>query len=121
MKLILLAGAIAASTAFSAYAAGTQLSQAECDSLWNQANPSGAATINQSQAQPYVTDFKSADPDNDGTLDQNEFSSACQKGLVKSASSSGAASGENSSKMPPSANKMAPAEKMAPSGKSKGY
>ena len=35
MKAILLAGAFAASTAFGAYAAGTQLSQAECDSLWN--------------------------------------------------------------------------------------
>src|ERR1041384_2266720 len=103
MKIILLAGVIAASTAFSANAA-TQLSQAECDSLWNKANPSGAAPINQSQAQPYVTDFKSADPDNDGTLDRNEFSSACQKGLVKSAASSGAASGENSSKMAPSEN-----------------
>ncbi len=114
MKVILLAGAIAASTGFSAYAAGTQLSQAECNSLWKQANPSSAATINQSQAQPYVTNFKSADADNDGTLDQNEFNTACQKGLVNSASSSGAASGENSSK-------MAPAEKMSPSGKSKGY
>ena len=120
MKVILLAAAIAASTAFGAYAAGTQLSQAECDSIWKQANPSAAATINQSQAQPYVTDFKSADPDNDGSLDQNEFNTACQKGLVKSASSSGAASGE-SSKTLPSGNKMAPAEKMAPSGKSKGY
>ena len=113
MKVILLAGAFAVSTAFGAYAAaGTQLSQAECDSLWNQANPSGAATINQSQAQPYVTDFKSADPDNDGSLSQNEFSAACKAGLVKSSSSSGAASGDTG-------NKMAPAEKMAPAPASK--
>jgi hypothetical protein len=34
MKVIVLAGAIAASTAFGAYAAGAQLSQAECDTLW---------------------------------------------------------------------------------------
>jgi Ca2+-binding EF-hand superfamily protein len=114
MKVILLAVALAASTAFGAYAAaaGTQLSQAECDSLWNQANPSGAATINQSQAQPYVTDFKSADPDNDGTLSQNEFSAACKAGLVKSSSSTGAASGDTG-------NKMAPAEKMTPAPASK--
>ena len=38
----MLAGAIAASTAFGAYAAGTQLSRAGCDTLWSQANPSGA-------------------------------------------------------------------------------
>jgi hypothetical protein len=113
MKVILVAGAFAASTAFGAYAAaGTQLSQAECDSLWNLANPSGAATINQSQAQPYVTDFKSADPDNDGTLSQNEFSAACKAGLVKSSTSSGAASGDTG-------NKMAPAEKITPAPASK--
>jgi hypothetical protein len=50
MKVILLAGAIVASTAFGAYAAGTQLSQAECDTLWNQANPSGAKSFTQAQA-----------------------------------------------------------------------
>ena len=60
MKVILLAGVFAASTAFGAHAAGTKLTQAECDTLWNQANPSGAATITQAQAQPYVTDFKAA-------------------------------------------------------------
>ena len=114
MKVILLAGAIAVSTAFGAYAAGAQLSQAECDTLWSQANPSGAATITKSQAQPYVTDFKAADPNGDGSLDQKEFSAACKNGLVKGTASTGAATGEPS-------DKMAPAEKMAPnnSGASK--
>jgi hypothetical protein len=106
MKVIVLAATFAASTAFGAYAAGTQLSQAECDSLWNQANPSGGPTITQSQAQPYVTDFKAANPDGDSSLDKNEFAAACKAGLVKS-SSSGAASGDTG-------DKMAPAEKMAP-------
>ena len=110
MKAILLAGAFAASTAFGAYAAGTQLSQAECDSLWNQANPSGAASITQAQAQPYVTNFKAANPDGDNSLDRNEFSAACKSGLVKGTSSTGAGTGEPS-------DKMAPAEKMAPSKK----
>jgi len=110
MKVILLSAAFAASTAFGAYAAETQLSQAECDSLWNQANPSGAASITQAQAQPYVTNFKAADPNGDGSLDQNEFSAACKAGLVKGTSSSGAASGETG--------KMAPAEEMAPKGSS---
>jgi hypothetical protein len=107
MKVILLAGAIVASTAFGAFAAGPQLSQAECDTLWNQANPSGAASITQAQAQPYITDFKAANPDRDSSLDQKEFSAACKNGLVKGMGSSGAASGDPS-------DKMAPAEKMAP-------
>ncbi len=107
MKVILLAGVFAASTAFGAHAAGTILSQAECDTLWNQANPSGAATITQAQAQPYVTDFKAANPDGDTSLDQKEFSAGCKSGLVKGTGSSGAASGDPSEK-------MAPAEKMAP-------
>lgn len=71
-----------------------KLSQAECTSIWNQANPSGAATISKSQAQPYVTDFAAANPDGDGTLDQNEFTKACNSGLVQSSASSGASTGE---------------------------
>src|SRR5205085_6526242 len=92
-------------TAFGAYAAGTQLSQAECDSLWNQANPSGAASITQAQAQPYVTNFKAANPDGDSSLDRTEFSAACKGGLVKATASTSAATGEPS-------DKIAPAEKM---------
>lgn len=104
MRHLLLGGAIVAISACSAYAqtdAGNanadtsmKLSQAECTSLWNQANPSGGATITEAQAQPYVTNFKAANPDGDGTLDKNEFDKACQDGLVQSAASSGAASGE---------------------------
>jgi hypothetical protein len=113
MKVIVLAGAIAASTAFGAYAAGAQLSQAECDTLWSQANPSGAATITKSQALAFVTDFKAADPNGDGSLDQKEFSAACKSGLVKGTGSSGAATGEP-------ADEMAPAEKMAPNNSGTG-
>jgi hypothetical protein len=116
MKVILLAGAIVASTAFGAYAAaGTQLSQAECDSLWNQANPAGAPAITESQARQFVTDFKAANPDGDGSLDQNEFGAACKAGLVKSSASSGAASGETGEKMAP-AEKTAPPSKLPPKG-----
>jgi hypothetical protein len=74
---------------------GVQLSLAECNSIWNQANPSDADTITQSQAEPYVTDFKAANPDGDGTLSQIEFQKACQAGLVRSSASSGAAAGES--------------------------
>ena len=105
MKVIFLAGVFAASTAFGAHATGTKLTQAECDTLWNQANPSGAATITQAQAQPYVTDFKAANSDGDSTLDQKEFAAACKNGHVKGTGSSGAATGEPS-------DEMAPLEKM---------
>jgi hypothetical protein len=62
--------------------AGTKMSQADCTALWKQANPNNAPTITMTEAQPYVADFKAADPDNDGTLDQNEFLQACDKGGV---------------------------------------
>ena len=76
-----------------------------------QANPSGATTITQAQAQPYVTDFKAANPDGDSSLDQKEFSAACKSGLVKGTGSSGAATGEPS-------DEMATLEKMAPNNSS---
>jgi len=58
------------------------MNKADCEAVWKQANPSNTPTITMTQAQPYVADFKSADPDNDGTLDQNEFLQACDKGSV---------------------------------------
>lgn len=93
MKRLMLASAmiIAASLPVSAQ----KLSQAECDTLWKQANPSGAATITEAQAQAFVSDVKAANPDGDGTLDKSEFSKACGKGLVKS-SSAGAGAGSSS-------------------------
>ena len=66
-----------------------KVSQSECDALWKQANPSGAATLTESQAQAYVSDFKAANLDGDGTLDQTEFSTACHQGLVKSGAAGG--------------------------------
>lgn len=104
MKHLIIASALAlvSATAVNAQSpkpadAATKLSQAECESLWGQANPSNAATISQSQAQPYVTDFKAANPDGDGTLDKNEFSKACSMGLVKGSASTGASSGSSGS------------------------
>ena len=58
------------------------MSKADCEAVWMQANPSNAPTITMTQAQPYVADFKSADPDSDGTLDQNEFLQSCGEGGV---------------------------------------
>jgi len=79
-------------------APGAKLSQSECSALWNQANPGGAPTISEAQAQPYVTDFQAANPDGDGTLDQNEFLKACNQGLVKSSAASGASPGASGKK-----------------------
>jgi flavin-binding protein dodecin len=80
-------------TAFAA-APAQKLSQAECDSLWMQANPSNSATISEAQAKSYVTDFKAANPDNDGSLDKSEFAKACKSGLVRGSGSSGAGAGD---------------------------
>lgn len=85
--------ALAIVTASGAIAAGQKLSQAECDALWMQANPTNAATINEAQAKGFVTDFKAANPDKDGTLDKAEFAKACKMGLVSGSASSGSSSG----------------------------
>lgn len=74
-----------------------KLSNAECSTLWNQANPSKGPTLSQSQAQPYVTDFKSVDTDNDGTISQTEFMTGCSNGYVKGSASSGSSSGSSGS------------------------
>lgn len=92
-RYLVATSAIALMTATGALAAGQKLSQAECDALWMQANPSNAATIDETQAKGYVTDFKAANPDNDGTIDKAEFTKACNNGLVSGSASSGAGSG----------------------------
>jgi len=74
--------------------AATHLSQSECSTLWQQANPSNAKGLTESQSAPYVSSFKAANPDGDTTIDVNEWNAACKKGLVKSTSSSGASSGD---------------------------
>ena len=68
-----------------------QLSQSECSRLWQQAASGNASGLTESQASAYVTDFKAANPDGDTTIDQNEWMAACNKGLIKSSSSSGSA------------------------------
>ena len=100
-RYVFAASAIALMTAGGAHAAGQKLSQAECDALWIQANPSNAATIDEMQAKGFLTDFKAANPDNDGTIDKAEFTKACGSGLVSGSASTGAgtgASGADSSK-----------------------
>ena len=96
-KFIFAVTAISVMTASGALAAEQKLSQAECDALWMQANPSNAATISEAQAKGYVSDFKAANPDNDGSLDKAEFTKACNTGLVSGSASSGSGAGTSGS------------------------
>ena len=73
-----------------------KLSQSECTNLWQQAGGTQAG-LTAVQAGPYVSDFKLANPDGDATIDQTEWMAACTKGMVKSASSSGASTGTSGS------------------------
>jgi hypothetical protein len=73
----------------------TQLSESECTSLWQQANPSNADKLTESQVAPYIANFKAANPDGDNTIEMDEWNAACQKGLVKSPSSTGSSSGSS--------------------------
>ncbi len=101
MKSAIAAGALVLAASSVAYTSGaraqaepmTKLSQAECGSLWSQASPSGNP-ITESEAAAYLTDFKAANPDGDTTIEKDEFSKACDNGLVKSTASSGASTGE---------------------------
>jgi hypothetical protein len=90
-----------------------KLSAAQCSTLWEKANISGGATIDASQAQGYVTNFKAADPDNDGTLTNTEFQAACAKGLVQDSASTGAAAGTDGSdsSLPATDSPMPPSKK----------
>lgn len=74
-----------------------KLSASECTNLWSEANPSNAAGLTESQSAPYVSDFKAANPDGDTTIEQDEWMTACNKGLIKASSSSGASSGSSGS------------------------
>lgn len=102
--------------AVAAESGAVKLSAAQCSTLWDKINASGAATIGASQAQGYVTNFKAADMDSDGTLTKTEFQAACAKGLAQDSASSGAAAGTEGSDetMPPAAerpSKLSPSQK----------
>ena len=74
-----------------------KMSESDCTNLWQQANPGNASGLSEAQSKAYVADFKAANPDGDMTIDQNEWMAACNKGLVKSSSSSGASTGASGS------------------------
>lgn len=99
---LLLGGAVQAQTT-TAPKPGTsamKMTQAECQSLWNRVDASKGGSITQTQAQPYVTDFKALDTNNDGKLSQAEFQSGCDKGEVHSSATTGSGSGTGTSTTP---------------------
>jgi Ca2+-binding EF-hand superfamily protein len=79
----------------------TKLSQAECQSLWNTLDTSKSGNITAAQAQPYVTDFKAVDTNNDGKLSLTEFQAACNRGQVHASATTGSGSGSSGSPMTP--------------------
>lgn len=95
MRHILVASAFALAAATGAYGAeNQQLSQAECDTLWQQANPTNAEMISESAAAAYIADVKAANPDGDATIEKDEFDNACAQGMIKSsAATTGASDG----------------------------
>ncbi len=57
------------------------LTPEQCQEVWKKAVPTGDV-LAEKDAKPYIVNFKMADPDNDGTIDREEFEAACAKGLV---------------------------------------
>ncbi|MEZ5818611.1 MAG: hypothetical protein R3D44_16155 [Hyphomicrobiaceae bacterium] len=110
LKSVLMSGAIlllgvataAAQTAGTTGSAGSkaggqQMTQAECQAIWSKADASSAGSLTETQAQPYVTNFKSADTNGDKKLSSAEFLAACQHGMAKSTATTGAGSGTSGS------------------------
>lgn len=95
MRHVLVATAFALAAATGAYGMeGQQVSQAECDSLWLQANPTNAEKLSESAASAYIADVKAANPDGDTTIEKDEFDYACAQGMIKSsAATTGASEG----------------------------
>lgn len=102
MRKWILTGALCAASGLAFVSAGAQaatmkLSQAECQTMWKQADSSGSGSLSQTQASAYVTDFKSVDANGDGKLSSAEFQKGCDNGMVKSSASTGAGSGSSGS------------------------
>jgi len=81
--------AFAQTTTTAPKSSATKMSQTECNAAWTKLDASKAGSVAQSQAQGVVTDFKTADANNDGKLTQAEFMTACDKGLVTASAASG--------------------------------
>ena len=70
-----------------------QMSQAECESLWNRADAAGSGSLLPSDADGFVSNFGAADVDGDGSLTATEFLAACRQGFVHDNTATGAGEG----------------------------
>ena len=93
IAIVLGASAVAAQTT-----APKKMAQSECQSIWNRADSSKSGALTSTQAQSYISDFKTADTNNDGKLSSTEFMAACDKGLVHDSASTGGSAGTSGSK-----------------------
>lgn len=97
LKMALVAaGVLAASMGVAAAqttGGGTQMTQAQCQSLWNRINTTGGDSVTQTQVSNHVRDFKAVDANNDGKLSSTEFMAACQRGQVHDTASTGTSPG----------------------------
>lgn len=78
-------------------ATGQQLSSAECQQVWNKVNPQAKPSVSGSDVQAHVTDLKKVDTNGDNMISSQEFTSACQQGMVKQASAGSSGSTGSSS------------------------
>ena len=96
--IVLGAAAALAQTSGATTGGAKQMTSAECQSVWSKAAGSGATgSLTETQAQAYVQDFKRADTNQDGTLSNAEFTTACQQGMVRDSATTGAGSGGSGS------------------------
>jgi hypothetical protein len=107
---VIVSSAAFADTATKSTNSPIRLSDSECTKLWQEANPSGAQGLTESQSARYISNFKAANPDGDTTIDATEWNTACRNGLVKSTSGSGASSGESG--VAPNPSEHAPTNRM---------
>lgn len=75
------------------------LDDAKCQDVWTKA-VGGGISLSYDKAGPYITNLKLADPDNDNQISKTEFTDACKKGLVHSASSDNTMKPSSSTMLP---------------------
>lgn len=95
-KALVAAGILAASMGVAAAqttGGGTQMSQAQCQSLWNRINTAGGDSVTQTQVSNYVRDFQAVDANSDGRLSSAEFMAACSRGQVQDTAATGTSPG----------------------------
>jgi hypothetical protein len=63
---------------------GAILDEKQCQAVWTKAGGGDDSTkLTYDQADPYITNLKQADPDDDGRITKSEFVDACKLGWVQ--------------------------------------